>query len=230
MKQLCLPLLGQRFFRALFLPILFCAILWASCRVDYDVDRSLDFPKTFNFTELLDRYTKLHRRNEDGKLVELTREQAGSFGIFLDSTAAYTDLGETQLDFTGMEFLDNSRVRLFSDGSLGIPQLDTTVGYTKKDENSTSAITVDWTLLGQPLVLTLGNIDGQYLSLTPVWFYHTYRPFGPFEQKYAPLRTIYSTHGVMQDLLIFLDTDFEYGVDFGRGDTLAVHWSSIHFK
>ena len=211
----------------------FFTLLWASCtRVNDDSDLTLDFPKKFVLTELIDRNTQLYRRNEDGSLADLTREQAGTFTGFLDSMTGYTELSKAQLNFTGVEFLDVSRVRIFSDGLLGIPAFDTVVGYSQTGQNVIKIITVDWTLLNAPLILTLGNIDGQYLGLSPVWFYHTYTPFmPPFKLKYSPLRLIYSSHnGVLHDLVDFLQTDIDYGNNFSKGDTLALHWGSINFR
>ena len=211
----------------------FFILLSTSCtRVNDDVDLTLDFPKKFVLTELIDRNTQLYRRNEDGSLPELTRDQAGTFTGFIDSMTAYTELSKTQLNFTGIEFLDASKVRIFSDGSLGIPAFDTIVGYSQTGQDVIKIITVDWVLLNAPLILTLGNINGQYLSLTPVWFYHTYTLFmPPFKLKYSPLQLIYSSHyGVLHDLVDFLQTDVDYGNYLDKGDTLALHWGSLHFK
>ncbi len=212
--------------------LFFLTLLWASCnKVTHD-DLTLDFPQKFTLSELVDKNTRLYRLKEDGNLPELTKEEAGTFTSFLDTMAGYTELSNTRLNFTGIELLDASRVRIFSDGSLGIPAFDTIVGYSQSGQSVIKIITANWTLLDAPLILTLGNSNGQYLSLSPVWFYHTYRPFiPPFELKYSPIRVMYSSHyGALRDLVDFLHTDFEYGSDFSTGDTLALHWGIINFR
>ncbi len=160
----------------------------------------------------------------------LTREQAGSFVGFLDTMGNYNnDFKKLGLDFTSVEFLDASRVRIFSDGSMGIPAFDTIVGYINQGTNIVS-LTLDWTLRDAPLIFNLSDSGGNYLALTPIWFSNTYTPLiPPFTQKYTPVRLVYFASGQQPDLFRFLQADATYG-DFGRGDTVAVHVGVVYFR
>lgn len=225
MKQLSFFFSRPQPFLASLLYALFFTLLWAACGKTEEADLSLHFPQTFTVHDLAPGFAKVYRQGEGGNRVELTREQAGTFTAFLDTMASYTELDKMQLNFTGLEFLDPSRVRIFSDGSLGIPAFDTIAGYSKRGANVISYITVDWMLLGAPMSLALGDIKGQYLALSPVWFAYTYRPFmPPFQIVHVPVRQIYSTYNVIVDVFDALDPDY------GKGDTLAIHYESLHFR
>lgn len=214
---------------------LFCvvllALLWASCKKADDNGLELHFPQTFAAHTLRPGFTKVYWLNENYQRIELTRAQSGTFAAFLDTMAAYTELDKMHLNFTGVEFLDASRVRIFSDGSLGILAFDTIVGYSQQGNSDViRSIQVNWTLLNAPLVFLLASgsgSNGQHVSLTPVWFAYTHQPFmPPFQVQHVPLQQIYAANDALPTVL----SDVSQLLDYGKGDTLAIHYESIIFE
>ncbi len=204
-------------------------LLWAACHkeipISHQVYEPVDFSGTYKASKLTAGHTNVYWMKLAGHRFALTREQSGTFVTFVDTIPAYTELHNTPLYFTGVTILDTSQVRLFSDGSLGIPRFDTTVGYTRKY----STFTVDITLSGKPLILRLGGYGPtRSFSLIAAWFAYSYRPSAsPDQPRYTPVRTLLTDTNELIAVPMALAADT---LGFGQGDTLAIRAETIIFK
>lgn len=200
---------------------------------DDEFDTTLHFPKKFSFDAVMDRYTQVNYFG-NGKYTSLERAKAGSFAAFIDTMPSFTRIENMKLPFTAIEFLDTNSVRLTSDGSLGIPNIDTIVGYTKEDRTNTSIITINWdTNILPPIQCTLSDWIDQSISFTVSIYSYTYRPFvPPFVQYHTnSLSFVYC----LSPQLVFLTEHMRTGgyghdSDFTNADTLAVHWVEVNFR
>jgi len=200
----------------------FLLLVWccAACRKD---DPPPEFPQKFTIKEKNPLGAgRAYWMNPDGAWIPLALQKSGTFSTFLDTIGGYAWQYTTPLDFTGIELLNAYQVRIFSDGSVGIPPLDTVVRYTS---TSNHIMTVSWTPHTAPLTfLTDEWFDGRlYLRVYSHWFTYSYRPTAsPDTLQYTPLRHYYSGNDLQKQKIIADD-------GLGHGDTLAVYTRTFLF-
>jgi hypothetical protein len=211
-------------------------LLWKSCAIlddDPKANTDLHFPAKFSFESLFQRSTNVYYY-DDYKFTLLDHANAGTFAAFLDTIPAYSIIKNLKLPFSIMEFLDTNQVHLTSDGTLGIPKIDTIVTYTKIDKAKTSIITINWdTSSLPPLRCTLFNSNGQGIVFTTAIYAFTYRPFTPpFVHYHNDKLSFAFLDGPFVGFLHGHMREGGYGNDkyFGFQDTLAVHWVDIIFE
>lgn len=216
-------------FRSPIFGFLCFALLWAACHkenpVYHPIYEPVDFSGTYKATNLTAGHTNVYWIEQAGHRFPLTRAQAGTFVTFLDTMPAYTELRNTALYFTGVTILDTSRVRLFSDGSLGIPRFDTTVGYSREF----STFTVDMRLSGKPMILRFSGYGAtRSFSLVAAWYTYSYRPSAsPDQPQYVPVRRLITNTNELLAVPMAIAADT---LGFGPGDTLAIRAETIIFK
>lgn len=200
---------------------------------DDELGTNLNFPKKFSFDVVTNRYTHVYYF-ENGKFTSLERSQAGSFAAFLDSIPGFTRIENMKLPFTSIEFLDKDSVRLTSDGTFGVPILDTIVGYSKEDRTNSSIITIDLDINFLPRIqCILSDWNGESISFIGSIYSYTYRPFvPPFVQYHTnSLSFAYCLSPQLEFLTEHMRTGgYGHDSDFSSGDTLAVHWAEVNFR
>lgn len=209
---------------------LFSLLFLSQCYDADAYDTTLHFPKKFSFDTLWDKYTEVVYY-ENSAYTNLKREQAGSFAAFIDTVSTFTENENMKLPFTTLEFLDSNNVRLISDGSPGIPVIDTIVGYSKEDQRNISIITIDWGTT--PIQCALTDWDGQSIDFTAAVYTYTYHPHSPpFTQYHTnDLSVAYFSYIGLGYLIDYMGSGGQgHDSDFSNRDTLGAHWVEITFK
>lgn len=203
--------------------LLLFALCWAACGKD---DPPPEFPKTFRFSDIGSFYGagRAYWENPEGAWMPLARQQSGTFVTFLDTIDGYARRNTPPLNFTGIELLNAYQVRVFSDGSSGIPPLDTVVRYT----GTHNMITVSWTPGVAPLSFRADKLSNGKLDLKVYssWLVYSYRPAAlPGQPQYTSARQYYSGDelGAAEEIIA------ADNLGFGRGDTLAVYTNAFYF-
>lgn len=201
----------------------FLLLVWccAACRKD---DPPPEFPKTFTLNKWDAESIRAYWKSPQGIGVPLTRHQSGTFLTFLDTIGFYDLRHSMPLPFTGIELLNYHQLRIFNDGVMGTPLIDTVVNYSS---TAAGIMTISWTPLGTSFMLEMGEYAGsESLKFFSCWLFYSYHPTGsPDLLRYTSPQHYYTGDEFAGEKIAAADN-----LGYGLGDTLAVYLRLIRFK